>query len=1168
MRLRNTGKRSGQQEVWYSEAPPRTVKEKEKVIAGGERTVEKIVTKTWQRLPSAFLSDWCKKKKRPEPLYLQAKSFQEGVLRYRVILRPPPPDDPTADVEKSCAEDLVFSPFESKLKTKKPCVAKEEAAIVAYFSIFCSPDLATANMQADPDRAEAHAKAAKHRGRFVPTVSDRLRHESAPFVEVVKLLPDPWKGFWVHMGMGKKDCLQAERWFSNHAEILKELGEPGVSIKKTAAEVVLLNKITRAQETEREFWAEQAVQPLYFAKKMRKTCLQALQVENDLEKISDRILGEILAAEEVPDEGEEELCSASSTQPTVFPQSPAAIGLGDAGGTSSTTSATSVGPNLALEKRIRDHYLENVGCQKVLQFFVTKIGFQPQDVVTALAALHLVQEGGGTGTTTTPASRADAVASSGGAAIKRPLDTKGLQDRVRTWLSVNIPEEELPEEFKVKGQFQTYAKQIFHPKSRRPEKAGAAAAGSSRQLEKTKFARLRGEIAAVVAPLVVKQGEYGFLELWKTPYSDEGADGAKSLPAVLSDDQLVAIDTGKASVGSIKGPSKQQGNKRIMGSSASVPTASLPSRAPPAASVPTTAPTLETSVAAQNEEDDDLDFPSFEERLLSFVGWTRGFLESAGLSEANVDNLVQMVQMFLLDLPNSTTSDENSLSSCCEIFRSDGLGEQIIATFSWKWRTTFTVAGQSSSSQLVRGEAATSSSSAMPFVEIENKLDLPMSPREKSAAGDLIGASPNQVSKGGKGKGRDGKYGPSADEFEQEAEERRLNLKMKKKEDREKSRHVKDYTYEYGSWFAGSPYFGMTVADFCEVDDVGEHEKSSAKKQLEFENTTDEWWGRSSATWHSDGGWEWDKKTGQWKEQTGRWDRHGKSQWHGGGSEWNQGYKLEEEAGKKTSSWDSHSMKNARRSGATTGKHRLINDRTVLNSKKHYGNAELPAFKMKEKFRRLVATQNVTLVLGQTGCGKSTQLPQFLQGNIVCTQPRKLAAISLSQRVASERGEKLQKSYGRAEEIYYMIGPVWVVAPGPIAFAGIESIGTIWLPLLHKSGGPIINSHAASVGYCVRGDVCISKKCELVFCTVGVLIRKLLEDNIDFTHLVIDEAHERSLDIDFLLMLVANHFRLQPWSTKHLFWMHVARSVLGGTRVSGHRGRKGVVTGEMSHILE
>lgn len=59
-----------------------------------------------------------------------------------------------------------------------------------------------------------------------------------------------------------------------------------------------------------------------------------------------------------------------------------------------------------------------------------------------------------------------------------------------------------------------------------------------------------------------------------------------------------------------------------------------------------------------------------------------------------------------------------------------------------------------------------------------------------------------------------------------------------------------------------------------------------------------------------------------------------------------------------------------------------------------------------------------------------------------------------------------------------------------------------------------------TVGYCVRGDVKIPRNANLVFCTVGVMLRKLLEDNIDFTHLVIDEAHERSLEIDFLLMLV------------------------------------------------
>ncbi|CAD7947425.1 unnamed protein product, partial [Amoebophrya sp. A25] len=147
----------------------------------------------------------------------------------------------------------------------------------------------------------------------------------------------------------------------------------------------------------------------------------------------------------------------------------------------------------------------------------------------------------------------------------------------------------------------------------------------------------------------------------------------------------------------------------------------------------------------------------------------------------------------------------------------------------------------------------------------------------------------------------------------------------------------------------------------------------------------------------------------------------------------------------------------------------------------------LPAFHAKTRFRELVANQRVTLVLGQTGCGKSTQLPQFLQGNIVCTQPRKLAAISLAQRVASERGEP----------------------------------------------DPRNQATTSSVGYCVRGDVAIPSTCELVFCTVGVLIRKLLEDNIDFTHLVIDEAHERSLDIDFLLMLVANHIRKSVLDNAH-----------------------------------
>lgn len=67
--------------------------------------------------------------------------------------------------------------------------------------------------------------------------------------------------------------------------------------------------------------------------------------------------------------------------------------------------------------------------------------------------------------------------------------------------------------------------------------------------------------------------------------------------------------------------------------------------------------------------------------------------------------------------------------------------------------------------------------------------------------------------------------------------------------------------------------------------------------------------------------------------------------------------------------------------------------------------------------------KQVLVVSGETGCGKTTQLPQFileeeiscLRGadcNIICTQPRRISAISVSARISSERGESLGETVG------------------------------------------------------------------------------------------------------------------------------------------------------------
>lgn len=81
----------------------------------------------------------------------------------------------------------------------------------------------------------------------------------------------------------------------------------------------------------------------------------------------------------------------------------------------------------------------------------------------------------------------------------------------------------------------------------------------------------------------------------------------------------------------------------------------------------------------------------------------------------------------------------------------------------------------------------------------------------------------------------------------------------------------------------------------------------------------------------------------------------------------------------------------------------------------------LPSYKKRDVILNAISENQVILVCGETGCGKTTQIPQYIlesmiengsgaSTSIICTQPRRMSAMAVSERVAAERGEKLGES--------------------------------------------------------------------------------------------------------------------------------------------------------------
>lgn len=146
----------------------------------------------------------------------------------------------------------------------------------------------------------------------------------------------------------------------------------------------------------------------------------------------------------------------------------------------------------------------------------------------------------------------------------------------------------------------------------------------------------------------------------------------------------------------------------------------------------------------------------------------------------------------------------------------------------------------------------------------------------------------------------------------------------------------------------------------------------------------------------------------------------------------------------------------------------------------------LPVYQFRDDILAAVKEHQVLIVVAETGSGKTTQLPQYLHEagytangmKIGCTQPRRVAAMSVAARVAEEMGTKV----------------------------GYE------------------------VGYSIRFEDCTSDKTVLKYMTDGMLLREFLTepDLAGYSALIIDEAHERTLSTDILFALVKDIARFRP----------------------------------------
>ncbi|KAL2824647.1 P-loop containing nucleoside triphosphate hydrolase protein [Aspergillus cavernicola] len=157
------------------------------------------------------------------------------------------------------------------------------------------------------------------------------------------------------------------------------------------------------------------------------------------------------------------------------------------------------------------------------------------------------------------------------------------------------------------------------------------------------------------------------------------------------------------------------------------------------------------------------------------------------------------------------------------------------------------------------------------------------------------------------------------------------------------------------------------------------------------------------------------------------------------------------------------------------------------------GRMNLPIWAFKDEILSTLDAHRALIICSETGSGKSTQIPSFILEHemqsgrpckIYVTEPRRISAISLARRVSEELGESK------------------------------NDVGT----------------SRSLIGFAVRLESKVSQLTRLVFATTGVVVRMLErpDDFQDVTHVVLDEVHERSIDSDFLLIVLRRLMQKRP----------------------------------------